>query len=203
RRPRARDAAPAAEPDAGAGRPADRLAVLSPAEQRAFLLDLIRREAAAVLAYPSADAVDPARTFEELGFESLTAVELRNRLAARTGLRLPATLVYDHPRPADLAEVVRAELVPDRAPTATGLLEDLDRWEAELATLDLAEDERDAVAERLRTLSGRWGRAADAGGNGGPGDGTGGGFEDGLDDDLGATTADELFQIIENELGKS
>ncbi|MBO1420337.1 beta-ketoacyl reductase, partial [Streptomyces sp. FH025] len=88
----------------------ERLAGLDAAEQQQLLLELVRTEVAAALDYAGADAVDERRGFKELGIDSLTAVELRNRLNKATGLRLPATLVFDHPTPDAVAELLRTEL---------------------------------------------------------------------------------------------
>ncbi|MDN3358996.1 SDR family NAD(P)-dependent oxidoreductase, partial [Actinomadura sp. DC4] len=92
---------------------ADRVSGFSEEERDAYVLDLVRTTVAAVLGVDGTAAVDAKRPFKELGFDSLTAVELRNRLTAATGLRLPATLIFDHPSPAALAAYVTGKVAPD------------------------------------------------------------------------------------------
>ncbi|WP_448331392.1 type I polyketide synthase [Streptomyces sp. DSM 41534] len=110
-----------------------RLVSMSEADQEQFLLEeLIRIQVAAALGHANSDTVEVGRPFKELGFDSLTAVELRNRLSAETGLRLPATLVFDYPNPTVLAGHLRSEILGSQgtataAPAAGGSAEALSR----------------------------------------------------------------------------
>ncbi|MCM4084142.1 type I polyketide synthase [Paractinoplanes hotanensis] len=108
----------------------DRLTALAPDEAEADLVDLLRGHMAAVLGFPGTEKIPPTRAFREIGFDSVTAVELRNRVNAATGLRLPATLVFDHPTPAVLAAHLRAQLAPD---SGRSVLEELDEIERRIA----------------------------------------------------------------------
>ncbi|WP_219070751.1 beta-ketoacyl reductase, partial [Candidatus Mycobacterium methanotrophicum] len=88
-----------------------RLDGLAEDQQHAVLLDLVRSHIATVLGDTDAEAIDPDKAFQELGFDSLTAVEMRNRLKAATGLALSPTLIFDYPNSAALAGYFRQELV--------------------------------------------------------------------------------------------
>ncbi|ROP35695.1 acyl transferase domain-containing protein [Saccharothrix texasensis] len=165
---------------------AARLAGLTEADQRDLLLELVRERVAGVLGHGGAALVAAERAFSDLGFDSLTAVELRNALVADTGLRLPATLVFDHPTPLALAEVLRGELAPD---TARSVLDDLDRLEAAFGA-GLDDDVRALVDRRLRALLG-----GGPNGTNGAGEAVAALLEDGSDDDL--------FRFIDDKLSNS
>ncbi|MYW85106.1 MULTISPECIES: type I polyketide synthase, partial [unclassified Streptomyces] len=103
---------------------AERLGAVPEGERERLVLDLVRETAAVVLGHSDTGLIDDDHSFKELGFDSLTAVEFRNRLSAGTGLRLPATVVFDHPSPAALATLLRgraeAEAEAAGAPAGDG-----------------------------------------------------------------------------------
>jgi acyl carrier protein len=103
--------------DAG-GSLARQLAVVSESEWDEIVSSLVDTNVAGVLGHASAHAIDSQQAFKDLGFDSLAAVELRNRLQQATGLRLPSTLIFDHPTPAATARYIRERLTPGE--TATG-----------------------------------------------------------------------------------
>ncbi|RNG38291.1 type I polyketide synthase, partial [Streptomyces botrytidirepellens] len=169
---------------------ADRLAGMSAAERDRFLLNLVCAQVATVLGYGSAAAIEPAAAFKDLGFDSLTAVELRNRLGAATGLRLPATLIFDYPTPDALADHLRAEL-PHGDGGGPSVFGELDRLEAALAGAADDSVTRSRITMRLQALLAKWNDAQDAA------DG------DTDDNDLESATDDELFDLLDDELGSS
>jgi acyl carrier protein/pimeloyl-ACP methyl ester carboxylesterase len=91
---------------------AERLSALQPAQRTELVIEHVRAEVATVLGHGSADRVDPLRSFSELGFDSLTAVELRNRLGALSGVRLASTVVFDYPTVTALAEHLLGHFQP-------------------------------------------------------------------------------------------
>ncbi|MFF0574643.1 type I polyketide synthase [Streptosporangium saharense] len=108
-----RAARPAARSRAGAGGGASlvgRLAGLDGAARAEVLLGLVRAEVGTVLDHPTPDTIPADRALIELGLDSLTSVELRNRLSTASGLRLPATLTFDHPTPQAIADLLGREL---------------------------------------------------------------------------------------------
>jgi len=162
------------------------LAGLPGADQHRTLLDLVLRTAAGVLGHESPDAVKPHVGFLDAEFDSLSAVELRTRLSAIAGVRLPTTLVFDYPTPDAVAAYLRARLVTGESST---VLAELDRLDAAFHTL-VAEPasggERTAVARRLGELLqrlevGAGGEAAEIA-------------------EIEEASNDELFALIDQEL---
>ncbi|MFF8845289.1 type I polyketide synthase [Streptomyces sp. NPDC015127] len=113
-----RSVAHAATADAGASALARQLAGVTEAERLRIVVDLVRARAATVLGHASGDDIRADRPFSDLGFDSLAAVELRNALNSATGLRLPATLVFDHPNATSAAEFIVSRLTGGAPTTA-------------------------------------------------------------------------------------
>ncbi|QKW09724.1 SDR family NAD(P)-dependent oxidoreductase [Streptomyces sp. NA04227] len=129
-----------------------RLAPLSESEQDDFLLTLVRTHVAAVLGYDDPRTVGERRPFADIGFDSLRALQLRNRLGAATGLRLSPTLVFDYPTPVALGRHLRTVLLPDpRTPTGTTAAPDAHA--APEVSPPHAPHQGDAVMEKLRSAS--------------------------------------------------
>ncbi|MFI6134247.1 SDR family NAD(P)-dependent oxidoreductase [Micromonospora sp. NPDC051141] len=130
-----------------------RLAAMEVEERQRTVLELVRAQAAVVLGHPEPTTIDPDSAFRELGFDSLTAVELRNRLATAIGLSLPATLVFDYPTPAELSRELWTRVAPEENAPVNTLESDLDRIEQAIRTLTPG-DGRDPtkLAGRLREL---------------------------------------------------
>jgi acyl carrier protein len=99
---------------------AQRLAGLTEQEQHHLLVTIARTHTGIVLAHETPEAIDPDTGFLDLGLDSLTALELRNRLTTATGVHLPATLVFDHPTPAALARYLRGRIAPDAVAEPAG-----------------------------------------------------------------------------------
>ncbi|MFW6692542.1 type I polyketide synthase [Streptomyces sp. MAR4 CNX-425] len=179
-----------------------RLAALPEDEQEAALLELVRGQVADVLGHADLTQVEAERGFKDLGFDSLTAMELRNRLQRATGTRLRATLVFDFPAPAAVAEHLRERLDLGPADPAHALLGELDRLEESLTALagraSALGADRGRITVRLRSLLTRWHDAAqDPGAGPGPD-----AAEPESRGDLDAATDDDLFDLVEN-LGNS
>ncbi|MCE7549297.1 type I polyketide synthase, partial [Streptomyces thermodiastaticus] len=193
------DAAAPAAPDPGRTL-AERLTGLDDDERQRIVRDLVRRETATVLGHPDPSAVNMQRPFQEAGFDSMAAVQLRNQLGAATRLALPATVVFDHPTPAALTAYLLSQAAAEGDAGGTAarppLLAQLDRLEATVAELspDEPDLDRTLLGARLRTILQRLDpagaeepaqqRSQDAASR------------------IAAASADEIFDFIDTELGR-
>jgi NAD(P)-dependent dehydrogenase (short-subunit alcohol dehydrogenase family) len=148
---------PAATPAAARSSLEQRLSALGPADRERALLDLVCAEAGVVLGAAAHTTLAPDQPLQELGLDSLMAVEIRNRLAAVTGLRFTATLLFDHPTPRALAGMLERRLLERAAPPPLPIFAELDRVEHVLSALAPATDtERERVTLRLQELLSKW-----------------------------------------------
>ncbi|MGW3133616.1 type I polyketide synthase [Streptomyces sp. NPDC001076] len=166
----------------------ERLAPLSAAGRHELVLGLVRAEVAATLGHNGGDAVAAERAFTELGFDSVTALELRNRLGAAVGLRLPAAVVFDFPTCAALTAHLVAELV-GADDGAQALAAQLDRLERTLLGEQPGSELPPGIADRLQSLV--WRLTGDHGAS----------PERADDTALLTATDDELFDALDSELG--
>ncbi|NEA99076.1 type I polyketide synthase [Streptomyces sp. SID13726] len=198
----AQAAVPAVPRRSGADAERDSTADLSslPApERRRILTRLVRTHAATVLGHDSRELLAGERTFKELGFDSLTAVELRNRLATATGTRLAATMIYDHPTLDALTDhllamtgrtAVAADAPPAENAAVAHPLAEVERLESLLRALPADTDLRGVITTRIHAFLATW-NAAHGQGN------------DSDRDDLDLATDEELFELLDSDFGLS
>ncbi|MEV6945299.1 type I polyketide synthase [Streptomyces sp. NPDC051172] len=174
--------------ETGTGELAARLAPLDEPARRRLLLDLVADHAAAVLGHSDRQSVPPEQAFSAVGFDSMLAVQFRNRLRAATGLPLAATVVFDHPTPLALADHLHEGLcgLPD---TLAPALSELDALEAALTAADPGAPGADDIGPRLQNLLRVWARRTAPEDR--PSDA----------DDIGSASADELFELLDNNFG--
>jgi len=132
-----------------------RLASMSRPERAETVIELVRTQVATVLGYAPSDPINIERSFKDLGFSSLTALELRNRLSTVTGLDLPATLIFDHPTAAAVASYLLEEAVNDGSVTVRSINAALGEVEAMLSSAEMDSAGRSQVAARLKALLAR------------------------------------------------
>ncbi|MFD7439729.1 phosphopantetheine-binding protein, partial [Streptomyces sp. NPDC059861] len=131
---------------------AQRLGALSDEERAKALIDLVRAQVAAVLGHSDPTTIGADRAFQDLGFDSLTAVELRNQLNNTTGLRLPSTLVFDHPNPTALAMYLREQIKVEKVSPADAVVKELGRLKAVIKSAAADPVAYESLAEQLREL---------------------------------------------------
>jgi len=156
----------------------EKLAGLSEADRSRVLLDLVRSEAATVLGHAGVESIHPEKAFRDQGFDSLTAVEMRDRLKAATGLPVPSALVFDYPTPRLVAEHLLAGL---SCAVDGSALAELARFEVSLASA--AESDHDVIRERLEKVLTRLKKPVST-----------------SDDDLRTASVEDLLNIIDDEL---
>jgi polyketide synthase 7 len=170
-----------------------RLHGLTPEARQRELVDLVCGNAAMVLGVPNPADIDAGRAFQELGFDSLTAVELRNRLKNATGLTLSPTLIFDYPTPAVLATQLDTQLAGTAdavdQPSLSRFNDITRELQALLGAPNWTADDKSVLRARIHNLLAALG----------PDDHS---DAEHLDDDLDAATESQLFAILDEELGR-
>ncbi|MEU2065270.1 phosphopantetheine-binding protein, partial [Streptomyces sp. NPDC013455] len=171
---------------------AERLGTLTPEQQHDTLLTLVRSHIATVLGHPTPDTIHPDHAFRDLGFDSLTAVELRNHLTHTTGLRLPTTIAFDHPTATTLTHHLTTLLTGNADSDVAPVLAELDKLESALDALDRDDSACERVTLRLQSLMLKWSGSRQP-------------TTEGTDDSgrFASATADELLEFIDRDLGLS
>ncbi|WP_344318250.1 beta-ketoacyl reductase, partial [Streptomyces javensis] len=171
----------------------EQMALTAPEEREQLLLDLVLTHAASVLGHSGHTGIEPDRALKELGFDSLTAVELRNQLSTTTGMRLPATLVFDHPTPLAVAHYLDSQVrgvgQSETNMSARTVLAEFDKLEVTLSRLRYREDERAQISARLKGLILALGDSR---------------LDDGAQarsDDLESADMDQVLKLLNDELG--
>ncbi|WP_394831345.1 SDR family NAD(P)-dependent oxidoreductase [Pendulispora rubella] len=160
---------------------------LSSTERERALFELVRTEVGTVLGLPASEPLDGQRPFQELGLDSLMAVELRNRLGTAAGLQLPTTLLFDYPTPRDLTNLLLEKLDVRDEVAAPAAASELDRIERTLLALHANESLRDGLMTRMQALLQTWSVQQDA-----PADGQ-------LADQLRSASNEELLKMFDQE----
>ncbi|WP_413462975.1 type I polyketide synthase [Salinispora arenicola] len=174
---------------------ARQLSSLTPAEAEAVLLDAVRQQTAIVLGHSDASRIAAGATFRELGVDSLMTLELRNKLSAATGVKLPATLVFDHPNPTAIAQFLTASITPDPGADPESAVDHLAREieglgaRIEDAFRELAQDDQTTISALLGELHGRIRSMGSADSPGG------------IVDRINSASAGELLSLLDKELG--
>jgi polyketide synthase 12 len=170
---------------------AARLALLDPEQRREHLLRLVCSHVAGVLGHGTADDIDPGTAFNDLGFDSLTAIELRNRLSAAAGLSLPPTLIFDYPSAEAITQYLYAEIAPDGSALLLPVLNELVKLEPGLSVIQQNSEMRLTLAGRIQDFLSKLTAIPD--------------YRDDADETavieaIEAASDDEIFKFIDNEL---
>lgn len=176
-------ARPLANNSAAAASIKQELALLDSRQRQLRLLDIVRRETAAVLGFTSPDAIDIQRPLHDLGLDSIMALELRDKVSAATGVRLPPTVLFDYPTLPPLAQFLVTTLMAEGSTAAAPTIGELDRLEAMLSTPDLDEQLKQRMLDRMRAIIAQWGARETAASQ------------------ILSANDDDLFGLIEGRLG--